>query len=67
MKSKLHTILFLLGLCCASVVSLTVTAQDFLEPDNRFMGKESNDEYANGLMKKNYIQRGRPQNRYFTQ
>lgn len=33
MKSKLHTILFLLGLCCASVVSLTVTAQDFLEPD----------------------------------
>lgn len=49
MKSKLHTILFLLGLCCASVVSLTVTAQDFLEPDNRFMGKESNDEYANEL------------------
>lgn len=49
MKSKLHTILFLLGLCCASVVSLTVTAQDFLEPDNQFMGKESNDEYANEL------------------
>ena len=49
MKSKLHTILFLLGLCCASVVSLTVTAQDFLEPDNRFMGQDNHDEYADEL------------------
>lgn len=44
-----HTLLFLFALCCASVDSLTVTAQDFLEPDNRFMGKEHHDEYAHEL------------------
>ena len=49
MKSKIHTILFLLALYCASAVSLDVMAQDFLEPDNRFMGKESHDEYTDEL------------------
>ena len=44
-----HTLLFLSAFCCASAVSLDVMAQDFLEPDNRFMGKENHDEYTNEL------------------
>ena len=46
MRSKLHTILFLSAFCFVSAVSLDVMAQDFLEPDNRFMGKDNHDEYA---------------------
>lgn len=41
MKSKLHSILFLLTFCCASALSLGVTAQDFLEPSDRFMGNDT--------------------------
>ena len=49
MRSKLHTILFLSAFCFVSAVSLDVMAQDFLEPDNRFMGKDNHDEYTNEL------------------
>jgi len=50
MKRKIHTILFLLVLCGASAVSLDVMAQDYLEPDDRFMG-DNHDEYTNDLKK----------------
>ncbi len=51
MKSKLHSILFILGLCCASAISLDVKAQDHLEPSDRFIGNENDgklrDKYGN--------------------
>lgn len=51
MRSKLHTILFLLALCCASAISLDVKAQDHLEPSDRFIGNENDgklrDKYGN--------------------
>jgi len=54
MKSKIHTILFLLALCCAPATSLDVMAQDFLEPSDRFMGndKDSNsrDQHDNEII-----------------
>ena len=36
MKRKLHVLLFLLALFCASAVSFDVMAQDYLEPSDRF-------------------------------
>ena len=54
MKSKTHTILFLLALSCASALSFDVIAQDFLEPSDRFMGndKDSNlrDQHDNEII-----------------
>ena len=44
MKRKLHILLFLLALFCASAVSFDVMAQDYLEPSVRFIAndKDSN-------------------------
>lgn len=46
MKRKLHILLFLLALFCASAVSFDVMAQDYLEPDSIFI---SNDEGGGNL------------------
>ena len=55
MKSKLHTILFLLALYCAPTISFDVMAQDFLEPSDRFMGNDkdgnSQNQYDNEVVK----------------
>lgn len=55
MKSKVHTILFLLALCCEPAISFDVMAQDFLEPSDRFMGNDkdgnSQNQYDNEVVK----------------
>jgi len=43
-----RTLLFTAAIT-ASLSFLNVKAQDFLEPDNRFMGNDNHDEYANEL------------------
>ena len=55
MKSKLHTILFLLALYCAPTVSFDVMAQDFLEPSDRFIANDKDgnlrNQYDNEVVK----------------
>ena len=45
MKRKLHILLFLLALFCASAVSFDVMAQDYLEPNDRFTVNDKDGKY----------------------
>ena len=45
MKRKLHILLFLLALFCASAVSSDVMAQDYLEPSDRFTVNDKDGKY----------------------
>ena len=45
MKRKLHILLFLLALFCASAVSFDVMAQDYLEPSDRFTVNDKDGKY----------------------
>lgn len=49
MKKKMKRTLLFTAAITASLSFLNVKAQDFLEPDNRFMGNDNHDEYANEL------------------
>lgn len=45
MKRKLHILLFLLALFCASAVSSDVMAQDYMEPSDRFTVNDKDGKY----------------------